>query len=451
MKKTLCAAINILFFLFITVVGVLFYLLPDKPTVSEREKRELAQCPELTFSALLDGSYTSDYAVYFADNFPFREQLIAVSQLIDEYTTATGTDGATIVIVQDNDSGAVEDLTDEGPAPEIIPPTVSGSDAVSGSDTVTDPIEDPIEEDPDAAFDDAQQINQSLYVAGDTVLTIAYQTKRIQREYVAAVNDFAKAYPDLQVHCGVIPIASAFYLPEKYRTETTDQQMMIDYIYERLDERVKTVDVYSALARQADEYIYFRTDHHWTGLGAYYTYCEFIKNNIGDTPMDISGLDTVVYDNYLGTLYDKVGGNEAMRNNPDTVIAYDIDAAYPCEVEYWVDRQGAHQTGPLIIHELKNDNKYMVFTNGDWRFIKITTGLSTGRKILIFKDSFANAFVPYLVANFDEIYVADPRYSLPSISSLIKNNDITDVLFLTNVTNTSVEKRASEYRRLFYI
>ncbi len=444
MKKACCTAVNILFFLFIAVVGVLFYTLPDKPTVSEREKRELAKCPEMTLAGLLDGSYTADYSVYFADNFPFREQLIAISQRIDEYTMATD-DGAKIIIVQDNDSGAVEDLGEETPPEVIVPPVTSGSD------TVTDPVIDEPEQDPDAAFDDAEQINQSLYVAGDTVLTIAYQTKRVQREYVAAVNDFAKEYPDLQVHCGVIPIASAFYLPDKYRTEATDQKMMIDYIYERLDERVKTVDIYSALARQADEYIYFRTDHHWTGLGAYYAYKEFIENNIGGTPMDITGMNTVVYDNYLGTLYDKVGGGEEMRNNPDTVIAYDIDSVYPCDVEYWVERDGSHQTGPLIIKDLKNDNKYMVFTNGDWRFVKITTGQTTGRKIMIFKDSFANAFIPFLVTNFDEIYVADPRYALPSLKSIIQKNDVTDVLFLTNVTNTSVEQRASEYRRLFYI
>jgi len=446
MKLTKYGFVNIVFFLFISVIGVLFYVLPNKPTVSEREKRELAKCPELTFSSLTDGSFTSDYSVYFADNFPFREQLILVSQRVQELTGSTDEDGATIIIVQDNDSGAVEDFDDETPAPDIVVPVVSGSDPV------TDPIGDPVEEEnPDAAFDDAEQINQSLYVAGDTVLTIAYQKKSIQREYVAAVNDFAEAYPDVQVHCGVIPIASAFYLPEKYRTEGTNQETMINYIYERLNENVKPLDVYSALARHADEYIYFRTDHHWTGLGAYYTYREFMETNMGDTPTDLSIYDTVVYEDYLGTLYDKVGGNEAMRNNPDRVIAYDIDAVYPTDVEYWVERDGSHQTGPLIIKNLKKDNKYMVFTNGDWRFVKITTGNTTGKKILIFKDSFANAFVPFLVPHFDEIYVADPRYSLPSISSLIKKNDITDVLFLTNISNTSSEKRAKEYRRLFYI
>lgn len=426
-------AVNLIFFVFIAIMGILFYTLPNKPTVSEREKRELAQLPEFSFSALLDGSYTAEYAVYFADNFPFRETLIEFSQWIKGFAGTTNADGVQIFDVNNNDNTAVEDLDEE---------RVSGTDLPVLSFTDM--------EDPDAAFEDAEKINESLFVAGDTVLTLAYQTKSVARNYVLAVNTFAEVYPELQVHCAVLPIASAFYLPEQYRTDGTDQRKMIDYIYERLDENVNAVDVYSELAHHADEYIYFRTDHHWTGLGAYYAYCAFVKSQ-GMEPMDVSNMQTVVYENYLGTLYDKVGGNDAMRENPDTVIAYDIDAYYPTDVEYWVDKTGAHQTGPLIIKELENDNKYMVFTNGDWRFVKITTQNQTGKKILVFKDSFGNAFVPYLVANYDEIYVADPRYSLPSLYSLIKNKGITDVLFISNISNTSVEQRVKEYLRLYYI
>lgn len=423
--------VNIVFFLFVAALGILFYTLPNKPTVSEREKRELTQRPEFSLSALLDGSYTSEYAVYFADNFPFRETLINISQQIKSFAGTTNSDGVQIVDVNNNDDTAVENFDEE---------RVSSSDLPDLTDI----------EDPDAAFEDAEKINESLFVAGDTVLTLAYQTKSVARNYVLAVNTFAEVYPEVQVHCAVLPIASAFYLPEKYRTDGTDQLKMIEYIYERLDDNVNAVDVYSNLAHHADEYIYFRTDHHWTGLGAYYAYCAFVESQDME-PMDISNMQTVVYENYLGTLYDKVGGNDAMRENPDTVIAYDIDAYYQTDVEYWVDKDGAHQTGPLIIKNLENDNKYMVFTNGDWRFVKITTQNQTGKKILVFKDSFGNAFVPYLVENYDEIYVADPRYSLPSIYSLIKNKGITDVLFITNISNTSVEQRVKEYLRLYYI
>ena len=145
MKINRYSLVNIVFFLFIAVVGVLFYVLPDKPTVSEREKRELAKAPDFSVANLLDGSYTSDYSVYFADNFPFREQLITVSQRIKEYSQSTDEEGGTIIIVQNNDSGTVEDFDDEEPAPDIVIPVTSTSD--SPGDPITDPIVEP-EEDP---------------------------------------------------------------------------------------------------------------------------------------------------------------------------------------------------------------------------------------------------------------------------------------------------------------
>lgn len=431
---------NILFFLFIISVGVLFFVLPNKPTFSEREKRELATMPEFTIDSLLDGTFTEEYAVYFSDNFPFRESLITIAQRINEYSAVSTDDGAQIVIIQDNDSGTFEDF-------EQIE-NVSITDAPNPEEVVSQT--DPHKEPEDASLDDAQAITQSLYVAGDMVLTIPSQKRNVQRDYVLAVNDFAKRYPDVKVHCGVIPIAAAYYLPAKYRTEYNDQQMMINYIYDRLDGNVHKVDIYNALKSHANEYIYFRTDHHWTGLGAYYAYSKFVTD-LGFTPTDLSIYDTVVYENYLGTLYDKVGGNAEMRNNPDTVIAYDVDSVYPCQVDYWLNYEGDTKQGPLIYKDIKSNNKYMVFTNGDCRFIKISTGQQTGRKLLMFKDSFGNAFVPFLVSHFDEIYVADPRYSLPSISALIKEKNITDTLFLTNITNTSVDSRVKEYRRLYYI
>lgn len=426
LKNIKHTSVCVIFFVFIAAMGVLFYTMPDKPTVSEREKRELAKLPEFSFSALLDGSYTSEYSVYFADNFPFREQLIEVAQAVRSFMGSSNSDDVQIVEVTNNDNTQYEEF-DEVP--------------VSGADL-------PVLSFSDAQEQEAQIFAGNAFIIGNAVLTTNHQYTDLNDQYALAVNLFAKAYPEVDVHCIVIPTASEFYLPEKYRIEATEQKPMIEYVYGKLDENVNSIDIYPLLYQHKDEYIYFRTDHHWTGLGAYYAYCAFAKDR-GFEPMDISKLEKVVYENYLGTLYDMVGGNDAMRKEPDTVIAYDIDACYELSVEY--GSQSSPQTGPLIFKDLDVANKYMVFTKGDWPYIKISTGNETGRKIMVFKDSFGNAFVPFLVENYDEIYVLDPRRSLPSVKALIEGNGITDVLFLTNVVNTNVGQRVNEYLRLSYI
>ena len=112
------------------------------------------------------------------------------------------------------------------------------------------------------------------------------------------------------------------YLDESLQNELgcSNQQDAINYIYSSLDSRIKTVNVFDTLKEHSDEYLYFRTDHHWTALGAYYTYCEYM-NVKGDSPTLLSEYETLTFDNFLGTYYSSSNQNAALGANPDTIVA----------------------------------------------------------------------------------------------------------------------------------
>lgn len=422
---------NFIFFALLIVVGASFYLIPNKPAVSDKENRNLAPRPEFSEEALLSGQYASDYETYFSDNFPFREQLIDAANRIKEFKGTGGEDDFQFVVVDGDDNAAVTEEEEEQTEEEES----------------TEQDEEILEEERQDRFLDDGIKKNGVFICGDTALTKVYQVKSVVQAYTKTINDFAAAHPNINTYCGVIPIASAYYLPEKYQNENTDQKKMIDNVYGMLNSNVKTIDIYSNLKKHDDEYIYFRTDHHWTATGAYYAYQQFMREQ-GEEVTDINDLNIfTTYDRFLGTLYNKVGGNQAMRNNPDKVVVYDLPVK--SEAKYWTSKKGGYYIKPLFAKNINSFNKYLAFTYGDHGFIQIDTETKNGKSILIVKDSFGNAFSPFLTMNYEHVYILDPRYpARPRVSAFIEENGVDDVLFLTNITNSSVMQRVKEIRRV---
>ena len=116
-------------------------------------------------------------------------------------------------------------------------------------------------------------------------------SKSAAEYYASVVNKYGDAFGSgVQVYNMVIPKHAELYdFPRKYQNISNSEKDSIDYIYSMLDSDVKSVDAYSVLEAHKDEYLYFNTDHHWTGLGAYYAYTAF---------MDAAGLDYYDYNGY---------------------------------------------------------------------------------------------------------------------------------------------------------
>lgn len=232
----------------------------------------------------------------------------------------------------------------------------------------------------------------------------------------------------------VVPMACGITMPDEIakKTENTNMQYAMQYIGSQMGDEVKFVNVYNNMMLHRDEYLYFRTDHHWTQLGAYYAYQVFCEKK-GIPYKPLNSYETKVFDSFLGSLYNN-SQNERMFENPDDVLVlYPHSNAtmtvYPAEGDpfEWA-----------IINDVSNYNngvKYSTFIAGDNPFTVIhNNDLEDGSSIIVIKESYGNALVPLLVDHYENIYVIDYRYYQGSVSDIARQHaGNCDVLYINNV------------------
>ena len=185
------------------------------------------------------------------------------------------------------------------------------------------------------------------------------------------------------------------------------------------------VDVSNSLLAHHDEYIYYRTDHHWTTLGAFYAYNDW-RTQTGDPAKGLDQFDQeTLSDRFYGTTYTKASLYTA---KPDTITAFIAKAGGTITVDY--------NAGALVsdsVYEpsyLSKRDKYSVFLNANQPTVHIATGQQNGRRLLLVKDSYANTFVQMLLDDYEEIFVIDLRYFKASVRDYIAEKEITDSLIL---------------------
>lgn len=246
-----------------------------------------------------------------------------------------------------------------------------------------------------------------------------------------AITEFATRYGDLRINMALAP--NSFYiLKDKlpYNAPIRDQRKDATRIEDSIG-GVQFLDLITPLQEHANEYIYYKTDHHWTTLGAYYGYLAMadgmgISNPITDyTTYNITN-------QFAGTLSSKSGYHKSR----DSIQIYTPSNE---EMEYIVTYADTQKQSSSVYNStsLNEKDKYTVFFGGNHTLIDIETPSTETRKLLIFKDSYANCLIPFLIPYYREILVVDPRYYYDSIDQLIQRKSITDVLFLYNL-NTFV-------------
>ncbi|MDR2670421.1 MAG: hypothetical protein LBC26_01705, partial [Oscillospiraceae bacterium] len=210
-------------------------------------------------------------------------------------------------------------------------------------------------------------------------------------------------------------------------------------MYGQLAPGVRTVDAHAALSRHTDEYIFFRTDHHWTALGAYYAYTAFCES-AGLSYRDISEFTTGVYENFVGSMYGftaKYPQSRVLRDNPDSLTYY-LPIVPSTETVYSAGRLEDGRTAPVVAKSVSDtyENKYVCFIDGDNPLSVIRSENGSGRSIVVIKESYGNAFIPFLTSHYETIYIVDPRHvngkGQPGLNllELVRTQDIDDVLFI---------------------
>ena len=282
-----------------------------------------------------------------------------------------------------------------------------------------------------------QQQYDAVYRVGDTGYEMYTYVDSTAKKYADNVNAVADALAGkATVYMLPIPLSSGVSLPDELYGKDifADQKDAEGKIIGYMNGNVKSVALYDALLAHRTEYIYFRTDHHWTATGAYYAYEQFCKAK-GITPKPLEGYTTDTYDGFLGTFYRDSNENAAMGANPDKVVAY-----HPLSTEAtldYTDKNGQTLRGKIIYDEsdAPASFKYGTFITGDNAYSIINNpDVTDGSSCVVVKESFGNAFVPFLTDHYQTIHVIDYRYWKGSLSQFVTENNIQDVLFVNNLS-----------------
>ena len=430
---------------------VIAMLVLQRPTKSLIEQRELAKFPEFTYEAFLNGDYTEGIAEFYNDTVPYRDELKKVAAGIKSFY-GVELDNAEIhgqlVAITEESEQEPEDLP-------VVAPVTTEAPVIGDSD------ETPVTSAVTTAVTTTEQTTTEKHIneIADGVITNGQVVvKRSDGHYWAislfgggkgttyanTLNRFSEALgDDVKIYSMVVPTAGEFYLPSNFDEYNASHHKSVDSINSQLNESIIAVDGISALGAHTDEPIYTRTDHHWQALGAYYAAEALAK--AAEVPFnDISTYKEVVIDGYVGTMYSYTESVNIL-NDPEQFVYYKPTNDYT--VYYYDTAYNFDYNFPLFV-EMPVGSSYSTFMGGDAKIVRIETDCKNGRKLLIFKDSYGNAEVPFYTGSFEEIYVCDMRYFDLNAVDFIKKEGITDLLF-TMCTFSAVGPNANGLDRLF--
>lgn len=398
MKKILQYPIAVLFALFISVFFLVDVFNSDR-AFSEFENTSLAQKPAFSWSSFVDGSFGSKYVKYINEQFLGRDNWISMKAVADMGLGRIESHGVTY----GDDHYLMEKL-------EIVEdqnyPANAGTNIVKQT-----------------ALDRSNGMVSSFLQMYDQPITFSL----VPNSYAILEDEVPTGFPG------------------------ADQQAYTQQIYQTLrevDDQLEIVDFSDALSQHKDEYIYYRTDHHWTTLGAYYAYVAYCEQK-GLTPVSLEELKENKVEDFYGTFYSKA---KRPSQPADTITWYDVDVdefAFVANLQQ--DKQLA-QLGEVVQEDglelLRVDgmmdrrkfevrDKYAAFMWGNSGYVKIKSSHNLNHqegktsRLLLFKDSYANSMIPYLTYNYDEIIVVDLRYMAKSTKELMQE-EFDDIFVMYN-------------------
>ena len=360
------------FFVLLAALTVASMVNPVRES-SESENRPLAQMPEFSLEALFDGSFTKDYEEFVTDQFVWRDAWINIKSGVERLLGKTSSNGVYFA----KDGYFIERVTENDIDKEQLEKNIS-------------------------------QLEKFL----------ENMTPQIENKPVIALAPVAS-----MIHSDKLP-----WLADEY-----DWDKLFDGLGERFGDSF--TDLRGVLRANKDEYVYYRTDHHWTTDGAYLAYTELIKE-FGFEPLSKDEFDRVeVSDAFLGTVIAKLN----IKSDTDTIVKYEPKENGKVKLSY--------NNGALVTDSFYNEDKlltrdkYAYFLGDNTALIEVETENDNDRVLIMAKDSYANCMLPFLACHFEKIYVIDMRYFNAGMVSYAKQlGDVTDALVLYNVSGFTSAK-----------
>ena len=244
---------------------------------------------------------------------------------------------------------------------------------------------------------------------------------------IKAIKSFSESQKKIPVRMMLVPDAANVLnhsLPALAKPE--DQTQMFSMVRKDLGDSVEWIDVSTELNKHKTEKIYYKTDHHWTTLGAFYAF-QAAAPSLG-IEGDLSGkyVSHAVSNSFNGMLASKSGVNLGEKEQIDIYVPKEEDTDLIID---YVD-EGKRSTSLYDSSKLKEKDQYTVFLGGNSSLLDIRTVSTSTKRLLLVKDSFANSFIPFLTPYYREIVVVDPRYYSGTINDLMDSYRISEVLFL---------------------
>lgn len=413
----------------------LYLLLFPRSTVSQIENRNLAEFPKFSFASYFSGSFTADVATWFDDTVPNHDGFKNMSNSIKNlfgmkmFASTVSTAKPETDSTDNTDASAANgDTQTTTPANGTVPnntnllqyaagrvfPAVSAADEKMGRDFSTEDNStlEWVNNLLVVNWDNHWRCMEAFGGGGGTV-------------YANALNDLqSKVGSGVTIWSMPAPTASAIYTPKNGIDYVGDQKECFDGVAEKLNAGIQSVNVVDVMKKHAEEDIYLRTDHHWQARGAYYAARTFAEA-AGVPFADLSTYTEESIPGYVGTMY---GFSQDTRilNDPDDFHYFVPASNY---VASYYDTPFNYQYEDDLFADVDTANAYLKFLGGDSCIVKVDTQMKNGRKLLVIKDSFGNAEIPFYTNSFEQIYVADMRYLECNLVNFIKDMGITDVLF----------------------
>lgn len=369
--------IIIVFIGFFVLISGASLIIKDRE-FSPNENRYLAETPELSWDNILSGKFQDGLEDYLRDQVCFRDGWITVKTGIQKACGDTDIGGAYV----GKDGYDFEKIT-----PEDV---------------------------------DEKQVDRNIKAVEDYFMTASETIDKQKLSFL------------------LVP-TSGLVMQEKLpkNARLFDQAKYIDQVQKAMKD-YNFVDVRDTLMDHNDEYIYYKTDHHWTSAGACLAYDVWSERTGGEAETEDGLVKNVVSDKFRGSLYSKILDADSAYDEIWTYGLQKDDAFGSKDCTVTIDEK--QQLDSIYDDEmLQKKDKYAYFLSGNYGQVHIqnqkAASKAKGKNILIIKDSFANSFVPFATQDYENIYMVDLRYYNGDMKSYLQEHNITDVLVLYNISN----------------
>ena len=345
--------------------------LSHQRTYSPVEKRELQPRPEISITKVLDGRFQKKYESYLRDQFPGRDHWVSFQTDMELFM---------------------------------------------GKNEI-----------------------HNVYIGKNHYLLEHYTEKEFDPQQISknlqALEKFVgKTKQNADVHVMMVPTKS-WVLREKLPAFAPHykEQKFYDALQQKLEKEDVLISVEPVLDAHKEEEIYYRTDHHWTTLGAWYAYEQYTKAVGGDLQRAQGKKKfRCISKDFYGTTYAKIN----YARQADKIEIYE-----PADKLRVVYNMGEKKTKTLYdVSFLKTADQYSVFTGGNQAVLEITGGIKNGKTLLLIKDSFANSILPFLAEDYEKLVVVDLRQLNVSGDRLLEMFSPTDILILYNSAQFAQDK-----------